>query len=143
VGAALSVGTFVTVVYPDHCVLTRVVAVDGSRIGAFNVASDGTPTDPLFFEDEGSTWIRGHHVPSSPEASAAVTALALRGQIEPVDDTALPNSFGMLANVVAGLGAPTKNILLGALTGALGAALLNSKTKAMKGPPPTRVYRKT
>lgn len=138
--ASLPVDTLVTVVYPDHCVLTRVVAhepqVDDRRY--FRVASDGTPMDALFLDDEGSTWIRGHHVPSSPEASAAVTALALRGQIDIAEDTV---PFGPLCNIIAGLGTPTKNILMGAPTGALGAALVNH-VKASKGAPPVRIYRK-
>jgi hypothetical protein len=111
---ALPVGTFVTVVYKDHCLCTRVAAnFDG---GHFAVVTDGQPLGPLYLDGEGIDWVRGHYVPSSKEAEACLVAQALR---EP-------------AAARGGIRDADGNLLL------RGPARL-----ATIGPHPTRIYKKT
>ena len=126
-------GTLVTVVFTDHCLLTRAVKVES---GWLRVACDGSPTNVLQISDEGITWLRGHHMPSSHEVEAAVTAEALRAP------AANESASGGTGSNFSDFG----DLLLGALAGAAGALALRS-VKAQPTAPntkqwPTRVYKK-
>ena len=129
-------GTLVTVVFTDHCLLTRVVKSDLRLTGYFRVACDGSPIDVLQISDEGISWLRGHHLPSSHEVEAAVTAAALRAPA-----SSEKSSSGSSVNF-GGFG----DVLLGALAGAAGALALRSVKKSQPTAPtkqwPTRVYKK-
>ena len=109
------VGDKITIIDYGAVILTEVITVNKAVIVAYKNGKG------LKKGDEGVYWLRGHHLPDSPEVRGAVTAkaLSLPEAKPPTAGTTMPSGLGS-----AILDAITsESVIQGALVGAVAGAL--------------------